>query len=168
MLQILPALLRAPLVAGLVLGGDQRVRAAPPFGREVKIACCGPNVSLDMAPPALDRLQAPLRLMGIDQERGVIIWAIVGPQAGGAIVAAAMLQTRPVKSIHRRARSGRERQVTTGACAAQMDTAGKQASKHTRAMRARGMRRMGRTSKKIVPCSCRDLVKYLGPSGFGN
>src|SRR5580693_3152904 len=68
MLHILPALLRAPLVAGLVLGGDQRVRAAPPFGREVKIACCGPNASLDMAPPALDRLQAPLRLMGIDQE----------------------------------------------------------------------------------------------------
>jgi hypothetical protein len=33
MLQILPALLGAPFVAGLVLGGDQRVGATAPLGR---------------------------------------------------------------------------------------------------------------------------------------
>jgi hypothetical protein len=37
MLQILPALPRAPLVAGLVLGRNQRVGAAALFGREIKI-----------------------------------------------------------------------------------------------------------------------------------
>src|ERR1700733_13842898 len=52
-----------------------------------------------------------------------------------------------------------------------MDAAGKPASKqaikHNGAMRATGLRRMGRTSKWIVPCNCRDLVKYLGPNRFG-
>src|SRR5260370_31481451 len=38
MLQILPALLRAPFVAGLVLGGHQRVWAAAPLRLEVKRA----------------------------------------------------------------------------------------------------------------------------------
>jgi len=69
MLQILPALLRAPFVAGLVLGGDQRVGAAAPFCREVKVAHSAPDALLDMGPPILDRLQAPLLLIRRNQER---------------------------------------------------------------------------------------------------
>src|SRR5260370_32629634 len=69
MLQILPALLRAPFVAGLVLGGHQRVGAAAPFRREVKVAGRAPDALLDMGPPILDRLQAPLLLIRRNQER---------------------------------------------------------------------------------------------------
>src|SRR6266536_3536593 len=56
MLQILPALLRAPFVAGLVLGGDQRMGAAAPIRREVKVARRAPDALLDVGPPILDRL----------------------------------------------------------------------------------------------------------------
>src|SRR5215472_9295461 len=69
MLQILPALLCAPFVASLVLGGDQRVGTAAPFGREVKVARRASHALLDMSPPILDRLQAPLLLIRRNQER---------------------------------------------------------------------------------------------------
>src|SRR5260221_13119940 len=69
MLQILPPLLRAPFVAGLVLGGHQRVGTAAPFRREVKVARRAPDALLDMGPPILDRLQAPLLLIRRNQER---------------------------------------------------------------------------------------------------
>jgi hypothetical protein len=69
MLQILPALLCAPFVAGLVLHGDQRVWAAALFGREVEVARRAPDALLDMGPPILDRLQAPLLLIRRNQER---------------------------------------------------------------------------------------------------
>ena len=69
MLQILLALLCAPFVAGLVLGGDQRVGAAAPFGCEVKVTRRTPDTLLDMGPPILDRLQAPLLLIRRNQER---------------------------------------------------------------------------------------------------
>src|SRR5712664_4327235 len=69
MLQILPALLRAAFVAGLVLGGDQRVGAAAPFGGQVKVTCRTPNTLLDMGPPILDRLQVQLPLIRRNQER---------------------------------------------------------------------------------------------------
>jgi len=85
MLQILPALLCAPFVAGLVLGGDQRVGAAAPFGCEVKVTRRAPDALLDMDPPILDRLQAPLLLIRRNQERAqstaIDTWAFewVGP-----------------------------------------------------------------------------------------
>ena len=72
-LQILPALPCASFVAGLVLGRDQRVGAAALFGREVKIARGVPDALLDVGPPALDRLQAPLLLMGGNQERAQLV-----------------------------------------------------------------------------------------------
>jgi len=52
-LQILTTLLGAPSVAGLVLGRDQRVRAAASFSREVKVADCAPDLLFNMAPPSL-------------------------------------------------------------------------------------------------------------------
>ena len=58
----------APFVAGLILGGDQRVGAAAPFGREVKVARRAPDTMLDMGPPILDRLQPPLLLIRRNQE----------------------------------------------------------------------------------------------------
>jgi len=69
MLQILPALLCAPIIAGLVLGGDQRVGAAAPFRREVKVARRASDRLLDMGPPILNRLEAPLPLIRRRQER---------------------------------------------------------------------------------------------------
>src|SRR5882724_2326724 len=69
MLQILPALPCAPLVTGLILGRDQRVGAAAPFGREVEVARGVPDALLDMGAPVLDRFQAPLPLLGVKQER---------------------------------------------------------------------------------------------------
>ena len=69
MLQILPALLGAALVAGLVLGGDQGVGAAAPFGRKVKVTYRAPNTLLDMGPPVKGCLQAPLLLIRCNQER---------------------------------------------------------------------------------------------------
>lgn len=68
MFQILPALLRAPFVAGLVFSGDQRVGAAASFRREIKVARRAADVLLDMGPPILDRLQAPLLLIRRNQE----------------------------------------------------------------------------------------------------
>jgi hypothetical protein len=68
MLEILPALLCAPPVAGLVLGGDERVGAAASFGREVEVACRAPDVLLDVGPSILGRLQAPLLLIRLNQE----------------------------------------------------------------------------------------------------
>lgn len=68
MLQILPALLCAPFVAGLVLGGDQRVRATAPFGCEVKVTRRAPDALLDMGPPILGHLQAPLLLIRRNQK----------------------------------------------------------------------------------------------------
>src|SRR5690348_17043429 len=69
MLQILPALLGAPFVAGLILGRNQRVGGAAPFGREVEVAADAPDAVLDMAPPVLGRFEAPLPLIGGEQER---------------------------------------------------------------------------------------------------
>ena len=43
MLQILTTLIRAPPVAGLVLGRDQRVRAAAFFGHAVEVAARIPD-----------------------------------------------------------------------------------------------------------------------------
>src|ERR1700730_11621856 len=91
MLQILPALLRAPLVAGLVLDGDQRVGTAAPFGCEVDVARGIPDALLDVAPPVLACLQAPLLLTGIDQERAQLAavgacaleWVDPGPVSWG-------------------------------------------------------------------------------------
>jgi hypothetical protein len=73
MLQILPELLCAPLVAGLVLDGNQRVGAAALFGCEVKVTLGVPDALLNVGPPALDRLQAPLLLMGGNQERAQLV-----------------------------------------------------------------------------------------------
>ncbi len=69
MLQILPTLFCAPFVAGLILGGNQRVGAAAPFGRQVKVAHRAPDALLDVGPPILDRLQAPLLFTRRYQER---------------------------------------------------------------------------------------------------
>ena len=69
MLEILTALLCAPSVAGLVLGGDKLVGAAASFGREVEVARRAPDALLDMAPSILDCLQAPLLLIRRNQER---------------------------------------------------------------------------------------------------
>ncbi len=85
MLEIQTALLCAPLVAGLVLGGDERVGAAASFGGEVEVARRVPYVLLDMGPPIQGRLQAPLLLIRLNQERAertaVGSWAFerVGP-----------------------------------------------------------------------------------------
>jgi len=67
-LQILASLPCAPFVAGLVLGSDQRVRAAASFDREVKVADRVSDLLLDITPPSLDRLQAPLPLIRREQE----------------------------------------------------------------------------------------------------
>lgn len=69
MLQILLALLCAPFVAGLILGGDQGVGAAAPFGPQVNIARYASDALLNMGPPILDCLQAPLLLIRRGQER---------------------------------------------------------------------------------------------------
>ena len=69
MLLVQPALLRAPLVAGLVFDSNQCVGAATLFRSKVKIARSVPHAFLDMAPPALYRFQPPLLLLGVNQER---------------------------------------------------------------------------------------------------
>ena len=68
MLEILTALLRAPPVAGFVLGGDKRMGAAASFGRKVEVARRAPDALLDMGPSILGRLQAPLLLIRPNQE----------------------------------------------------------------------------------------------------
>src|SRR6266702_8341964 len=85
MLQILPALLCAPFVAGLVLGGHQRVGAAAPFRHDVKVARRALDALLVMGPPILDRPQAPLLFTRRYQEcaqstaGGTIAFERVGP-----------------------------------------------------------------------------------------
>jgi hypothetical protein len=69
MLQILPALHQAPLVAGLVLCGDQRVGTAALFRCQVKVARSGPDALFDVAPSVKGCFQSPLPLTGVNQER---------------------------------------------------------------------------------------------------
>src|SRR5438552_1227525 len=68
MFQILPALFGTTLVTGLVLGSDQCMRTAAPFGCEVKVARGVSDALLDVGPPVLGRPQAPLLLMRVYKE----------------------------------------------------------------------------------------------------
>src|SRR6187200_1079284 len=67
-LDILPALLRSPFVARLVLGCDQRVGAATLFRREIEVAAGVADAALDMASLCLGCSEEPLSPRGVEQE----------------------------------------------------------------------------------------------------
>src|SRR5258708_14535021 len=52
----------------MVLGGDERVGTAASFGLEIKVARLASDGLLDVCPPILDRLQAPLLLIRRKEE----------------------------------------------------------------------------------------------------
>src|SRR6266404_6944884 len=52
--------------------------------------------------------------VGVDQERGEIAWAVIGPRAGAAIVAASGLQSRAVKLLDRGVVGRAERNMRAG------------------------------------------------------
>jgi hypothetical protein len=58
-LEILPALLGAPVVAGLIFGAYQAVGSASTIGRRIEVAPGPPNALLNMAPDGFDSLEDP-------------------------------------------------------------------------------------------------------------
>jgi hypothetical protein len=68
MLEISPALRHAPLVARLVLGRDQRMGTAALLGCQIEVAVGAPDALFDMRSSALHCFQAPLHLVGINEE----------------------------------------------------------------------------------------------------
>ena len=54
MVEVLPTLLCAPLIARLIFDCDQRVGTAAPLGAEIDIAPSASSALLDMRPPVLD------------------------------------------------------------------------------------------------------------------
>src|SRR3954467_9378572 len=69
-LEILPALLSAPVVAGLIFGAHQAVGSASAIGRRVEVAPSPPDAVLNVAPGSFGRLENPGLALGVSEEAG--------------------------------------------------------------------------------------------------
>src|SRR3954453_15622360 len=79
-LEILSALLGAPVVAGLIFGAHQAVRSASAVGRGVEVAPSPPDAVLNVAPGSFGRLEDPGLALRISEEAGQL--GTVGAVAG--------------------------------------------------------------------------------------
>src|SRR5215213_7120489 len=69
-LEILPALLGAPVVAGLIFGAHQAVGSASAVGRGVEVAPSPPDAVLNVAPGSFGSLEDPGLALRISEEAG--------------------------------------------------------------------------------------------------
>src|SRR3954452_21858034 len=69
-LEVLPALLGAPVVAGLIFSAHQAVGSASAIGRGVKVAPSPPDAVLNVAPGSFGSLEDPGLALRISEEAG--------------------------------------------------------------------------------------------------
>lgn len=69
-LEILPALLSTPVIAGLIFGADQAVGPASAVGRGVEVAPSPPDAVLNVAPGSFGSLEDPGLALRISEEAG--------------------------------------------------------------------------------------------------
>src|SRR3954454_3102471 len=69
-LEILPALLGAPVVAGLIFGAHQAVGSASAIGCRIEVAPGPPNAFLNVAPGSFNSLEDPGLAYGIRKKAG--------------------------------------------------------------------------------------------------
>src|SRR5215207_526175 len=69
-LEILPALLGAPVVAGLIFGAHQAVGSASAVGRGVEVALGASDAVLNVAPGSFGSLEDPGLALRISEEAG--------------------------------------------------------------------------------------------------
>src|SRR3954453_13272314 len=71
-LEILPALLGAPVVAGLIFGAHQAEGAASAIGRGVQVAPGPPDAILNVAADTFGSLESPGLALGISEKAGQV------------------------------------------------------------------------------------------------
>src|SRR5215210_601633 len=69
-LEILPALLGPPVVAGLIFGADQTIGPATAIGHRVEVALGTSDAALDVAPGGFGGLEDPGLALGIGEKAG--------------------------------------------------------------------------------------------------